>query len=195
MLAENTRFLLGDENDVALAKKMVICRLCCDEPLRALSTTCFNCLFSIYKRACRPAHIRRGISNLKAKKPRVAYIGGKKISTKLPLLVKLLQSVNVICFGGGIANTLLHVRGYSLGTSWVEYSFLKEVDRFYALAERYGVQLVLPVDVATTVDLNTFEHKRNVMRLSIFPQECIVDIGPKTIERVRALASAQTSTG
>ena len=188
-LAENTRFLLGDrENDSELAKKMV-------ESIDCVVMEAFACshrrhastvgLLQYAKRACLgPFHIREicGITKfLHANRPRVAYIGGKKISTKLPLLVKLLHSVEVICFGGGIANTLLHVKGYSLGTSWVEYSFLKEVSRFCALAERHGVQLMLPVDVATTVDFNSFSHKRYVAVGDILPQECIVDVGPETV--------------
>lgn len=200
-LAENTRFLQGEcENDMMLAKQMV-------EGVDLVVMEAFACSHRAHastvgilrhgKRACLgPAHQHElnGVKQfLRVDKPRVALIGGKKISTKLPLLTKLLETVDHICLGGGIASTILHANGFSLGTSWVEYSCLDEVERFCSLAKQRDVTLSLPCDVAVTDDMTGFQHRRFVQVDSIMPHECIVDVGPETVDRYSTLISEAKS--
>lgn len=195
-LAENTRFLHGErENDLELAKKMV-------DGIDLVVMEAFSCshrqhastvgILSCMKNTCLgPEHMLelRGIEKfLETGSPKVAFIGGKKMSTKLPLLVKLLGSVSKICFGGGIANTLLHAKGFSLGTSWVEYNCLSEANRFCELAEEQGVELILPCDAVVSDDLVGFSKKNFVPIDGVLPHECIVDVGPKTILLYEKLA-------
>ena len=137
-----------------------------------------------------PDHLNEldGINQfLRTSSPRTAFIGGKKISTKLPLLKKLLHTVDRICFGGGIANTLLHAKGFSLGTSWVEYSCLGEVDEFCQLAKAHNVELILPFDVEVSEDLTRFQKKRTVNIDDVLPHESIVDVGPQTMDYYQQL--------
>lgn len=199
-LAENTRFLKGEkENDVSLAKKMV-------ENIDLVVMEAFSCshrshastvgILSSAQSVLGPGHLSelRGVEKfLRSSSPRTAFIGGKKISTKLPLLMKLLQTVDTICFGGGIANTLLHAKGFSLGTSWVEYSCLAEVDRFCQLAKERNVELVLPHDVLVSDDLTTFQKKRSVDIDSVLPHECIVDVGPGSMKLFEQLVMRSKS--
>lgn len=194
-LAENTRFLPGEcGNDAMLAKQMV-------EGVDLVVMEAFACshrshasmvgILRYSQRACLgPAHQHEldGVQQfLRIAKPRVALIGGKKISTKLPLLIKLLETVDHICLGGGIASTILHANGFSLGTSWIEYSCLDEVERFCMLAKQRGVSLLLPCDVVVTEDMTSFQQRRFVDVESVMPHECIVDIGPRTVAAYTAL--------
>lgn len=188
-LAENTRFLVGEKvNDSSLAQKMV-------ENVDLVVMEAFACshrehastvgILENAKRVCLgPVHQQelQGITRfLKTKSPRVAFIGGKKISTKLPLLVKLLDSVDKICFGGGIASTILYAKGFSMGTSWVEFSCLQAVSDFCRLAEEKQVELILPCDVFVSGDLTSFKNSRLVDVDSILPHESVVDIGTRTV--------------
>ena len=190
-LAENTRFLRGErENDSDLAKKMVenvdlvvMEAFACSHRKHASTVGILECA----KNVCLgPVHQKElyGIGQfLKTKSPRVAFIGGKKISTKLPLMVKLLESVDKICFGGGIASTILYAKGFSMGTSWVEFSYLKEVNDFCQLAEKNNVDLILPCDVYVSEDLTEFQNSRLVDVDKILPHESVVDIGDRTVSQ------------
>jgi len=200
-LAENTRFLKGESSNCSdLAGKMV-------EHVDLVVMEAFACSHRSHastvgvmqhgRRVCLgPEHRKelRGIDAfLTMKSPRVAYIGGKKISTKLPLLVKLLDTVDKICFGGGIASTILYAKGYPMGTSWVEFNCLDEVDRFCRLADSRGVDLILPVDACVTDDLVEFNNRRTVDVDEILPHESVVDIGPRTISQYTGFAMSARS--
>ena len=200
-LAENTRFLVGElENDTALAEQMV-------EGIDCVVMEAFACahrqhastvgIIQAAKQSCLgPVHEQEltGIQDfLKTNSPRVAYIGGKKLSTKLPLLEKLLETVDMICFGGGIASTLLHAKGFQTGTSWIEYNGLQAAQSFCELAQQRSVELVLPIDVQVSSDTEQFSNARCADMYSILPHEAIVDIGPKTCARFESYARSATS--
>lgn len=95
------------------------------------------------------------------KKPVVAIIGGAKISTKIILLKKLLDVVDTLILGGGIANTFLLAQGQDVGNSLVEKDQVNEAKRIISRAQEKNINLVLPIDNAG------LENK-------------ILDIGPKT---------------
>ena len=195
-LAENTRFLVGErENDAVLAKQMV-------DNVDLVIMEAFSCshrshastvgLLSSTSAVLGPEHVNE-LAGIETASPRVAFIGGKKISTKLPLLMRLLETVNTICFGGGIASTLLHAKGFSLGTSWIEYSCLSAVDKFCQLADERGVELVLPNDFVVSEDLSDFQRKHTVGIDAIQPHECIVDVGPGSLQHYTTLIEQAAS--
>jgi phosphoglycerate kinase len=75
-----------------------------------------------------------------------AIIGGSKVSTKLPVIKGLLNAVNTLVLGGGLAFTFLKAQGISIGSSLVEESMIDTARELLEAAERTGKTLVLPVD-------------------------------------------------
>lgn len=120
-------------------------------------------------------------------RPLAALIGGSKVSSKLSLLENLLDKVDSLIVGGGIANTFLAAAGFSVGTSLYEADLIPEAKKIMALAEKSGKQLPLPVDVVTAKELAPGQ-KISVHSVDAVPaDEMILDIGPKTVERYVAL--------
>lgn len=81
-------------------------------------------------------------------RPMAAIIGGAKVSTKITVMESMLDKVDVLIIGGGMAFTFLKARGFSVGTSLVEDDYLELAQRLEAKAKAKGVQIVLPRDVA-----------------------------------------------
>jgi len=79
-------------------------------------------------------------------RPLAAIVGGAKVSTKLDLLGSLLAKVDTLIIGGGMANTLLAARGYSVGKSLCERDLQPTTREIMAKAKAKGRELVLPVD-------------------------------------------------
>src|SRR5260370_8384720 len=90
-------------------------------------------------------------------RPLAAIVGGAKVSTKLGLLGNLLAKVDTLVIGGGMANTFLAARGYSVGKSLCERDLLPTARDIIAKANAKGRELALPVHVlaATRFAANT----------------------------------------
>lgn len=113
-------------------------------------------------------------------RPLVAIVGGSKVSTKFQLLETLLDKVDQLIVGGGIANTFLKAQGYEIGKSLYEPEWVAKAKQLLALAEQKGVTIPLPVDVVVAESM-TSDAKAEVRLLSdIKPNEAIFDVGPKT---------------
>ena len=126
-------------------------------------------------------------------RPLLAIVGGSKVSTKLSVLSTLLDQVDALIVGGGIANTLLAAKGYSLGRSLVEHEALNEATELLSLAQKRQVQLLLPVDaiVANTAIPTAKTYCRRITEVR--EDERVLDIGPATIECcVQAIAASAT---
>lgn len=127
------------------------------------------------------------------KRPFVTLIGGAKISTKIGVLTHLLGTVDVLVAGGGIANTLLKAKGYSVGKSLVEDAQLSVAAQFLANAEEAGVSVVLPKDVVVGDVGDSNGTGETVGRDAIPQNKMIGDIGPQTVANITSvLASART---
>lgn len=111
------------------------------------------------------------------KRPVVAIIGGAKISTKIILLNKLLDVVNTLILGGGIANTFLLAKGYEVGTSLIEKDQVEEAKRILLQAKDKNVTLVLPIDNA---GLENGKTEKIYTTESIPHNFSILDNGPKS---------------
>ena len=126
-------------------------------------------------------------------RPFVAIVGGSKVSGKLQALYKLIDSVDKIIIGGGMAFTFLKQMGYEIGKSLVENDLLEEAQKVMNKAKANGVKLYLPVDVVAAAE---FKENTTVKYLPSqeIPKEWMgLDIGPATTRLFReVLNDAQT---
>lgn len=113
--------------------------------------------------------------------PSVAIIGGLKVSTKLKMLEKLVNMVDFLLVGGGIANTFLKASGYEIGESFYEDNLIDSARRILNKAKKNNVLIILPVDVRVR-DKNSFFDSTPKERDSetVSKNETILDIGTKT---------------
>ena len=117
--------------------------------------------------------------------PRMAILGGAKVADKLGLIRNLLDKMDIILIGGGMANTFIRAQGYQVGKSLCEEDLLEEAKQIMKLAEEKQHRLCLPVDVITTTEL-TDTAPAHVKNLDEIPEdEMIADIGPETIALYR----------
>ncbi|HWG76907.1 MAG TPA: phosphoglycerate kinase [Steroidobacteraceae bacterium] len=125
--------------------------------------------------------------------PTVAIVAGSKVSTKLTVLEALLEKVDKLIVGGGIANTFLAARGVKVGRSLYERDMLDIASKLLARARERGAEIPLPVDVVVARERAATAHAdvRPVGRVA--SDEMILDIGPDTAEQFcQVLESAAT---
>ncbi|HTT06917.1 MAG TPA: phosphoglycerate kinase [Steroidobacteraceae bacterium] len=125
--------------------------------------------------------------------PTVAIVAGSKVSTKLTVLEALLEKVDKLIVGGGIANTFLAARGVKVGRSLYERDMLDIAAKLLARASERGTEIPLPVDVVVARERAATAHAdvREVGRVAA--DEMILDIGPDTAEQFcELLESAAT---
>ena len=115
-------------------------------------------------------------------RPLVAIVGGSKVSTKLAVLDKLASLSDRIITGGGIANTFIAAAGHETGNSLVETDL---VDIAGNLSERVEVPMPVDVMVGKRIDENETAIVRPVSQVG--SDEMILDIGPETARRWKAL--------
>lgn len=126
-------------------------------------------------------------------RPYVAIIGGKKAKSKLGALRGLLERVDVILIGGGVAFTFMRAKGYQVGDSVVDESLLEKVGEVIRLADEKRVLVVLPQDVVVSEQVDE-SAKTVVCAADKIPAGWIgLDIGPETIRSFREqIALART---
>jgi phosphoglycerate kinase len=117
-------------------------------------------------------------------RPLAAIVGGAKVSTKLDLLGNLLAKVDTLIIGGGMANTFLAARGYSVGRSLCERDLLPAAREIMAQAKAKGREFVLPVDAVVAKTFAANAPSRVAAVDSVGSDEMILDIGPRSIEHV-----------
>ena len=127
------------------------------------------------------------------KKPLVAIIGGAKISTKLPILGKLLELADYLILGGGLANTFFCAEGFNIGKSYCELEEVENAKQLLFMAAQKNTMVVLPSDVIVGNPENT-KHAGKVYRINEIPEGgSALDIGPETKARFGAIiAKAKT---
>lgn len=115
-------------------------------------------------------------------KPFAAVLGGAKVSDKIGVIERLLERLDLLLAGGGLANTLLRIGGVQTGRSLVDEEHLETAAR---ISDQAGARLVLPVDVVVAPDPQSGES-RQIVSVGEVPEEAmILDVGPETLERYR----------
>ena len=114
--------------------------------------------------------------------PFCALLGGAKVSDKIALIQNILDKVNLICVGGGMAATFLHAQGYGVGYSSVEGDKLDLARQLVESTKRKGVSFHLPVDVMVADSIDDNAQTDIVSVAEIEHTKYIVDIGPQTIK-------------
>jgi len=121
-----------------------------------------------------------GKALLHPKRPLLAIVAGSKVSSKLALLGSLIEKVDQLIVGGGIANTFLAARGVHVGSSLYEPDLLDVARAIAAKAEARGASIPLPMDVVVA-DRFAADAKARTVPLDGQPiQGMILDIGPAT---------------
>ncbi len=118
-------------------------------------------------------------------RPLVAIIGGSKVSTKIGVLDNLVGKVDALVIGGAMANTFLRAQGHETGRSLVEEDQLDVARRVLDLAQEMKVTIVLPSDVVVAPATNAQAATATVDITAIPADQIALDVGPKTIERIR----------
>ena len=120
-------------------------------------------------------------------KPVLAVVGGAKVSSKIDLLKNLVSKVDALAIGGGMANTFLAARGYSVGKSLCEHDLTDTAKQIEANAKAVGCEILLPTDVVVAKDFAANAEHRTCGLDDVADDEMILDAGPQT---VAVLASA-----
>jgi phosphoglycerate kinase len=125
-------------------------------------------------------------------RPLVVILGGAKVSDKLTLVEHLLERVDALLIGGGMAFTFLRALGHDVGRSLVEADRVETARRVFESARRRGVALTLPVDAIVAPGIDSTEGRAVGIR-EIPPMQMGLDIGPLTVERfTTSLRAART---
>jgi phosphoglycerate kinase len=123
----------------------------------------------------------------KPARPLVAIVAGSKVSTKLTILESLLEKVDRLIVGGGIANTFLAASGLAVGKSLAELDMLDTCRRLMARAKERGADIPLPTDVVVATEFAATAHADVRPVAEVRAGEMILDIGPDTAERLAKL--------
>ena len=126
-------------------------------------------------------------------RPFAAILGGSKVSSKISVINNLLEKVDILIIGGGMAYTFIKAQGGSIGKSLVEDDYIDYANEMIKKAQDKGVTLVLPVDTVAAKEFS------NDVPFETFDINCIpddqmgLDIGEKSIELFsKALLPAKT---
>jgi len=126
-------------------------------------------------------------------RPFVAVVGGSKVSGKLEALRELIEKVDKVIIGGGMAFTFLKAQGYEIGNSLLEEHLLDEARTVMIKARKKGVKLYLPVDLVVAPEFSDMCEVKYVPSLEIPEGWMGLDIGPASSRLFReVLQDART---
>lgn len=119
-------------------------------------------------------------------RPVAAVVGGAKVSTKISVLTNLVQRLDVVIIGGGMANTFLHAQGIDVGKSLCEADFADTALEIIAAADDAGCEILLPNDAVVAQEFAAGAPSK-VCALNAIPADSmILDVGPETISALEA---------
>ena len=201
LLLENIRFYPGEAaNDPDFAARLAaIGDIYCNDAFSAAhrahaSTTGIAHLMPSCAGRLMQAELRALEAALTApERPVVAVVGGAKVSTKLDLLSNLVEKVDTLVIGGGMANTFLAGQGLNVGKSLCEHDMAQTAREIMTKAAGTGCEIILPADIVVARELaeNTAHE---VLAVHLCPDDAmILDAGPQSIKRIlQALDNART---
>lgn len=114
-------------------------------------------------------------------RPFVAILGGSKVSDKIKVIDNLIDKVDTLIIGGGMAYTFFKAKGYNIGTSIVEEDRVELAKELMAKADAKGVKLLLPVDNMVAKEFKNDSERKVVASDSIEDGWMGLDIGTETI--------------
>ena len=186
IVLENTRFHPGEEaNDPGLSADMA-----------ALGDLYVNDAFSAAHRAHASTEgithhlpavaglaMEAELFNLSAaldqpRRPLAAIVGGAKVSTKIDVLRHLVNRVDMLVIGGGMANTFLLAAGYNLGRSLVEADLVETAREIMAAAKASGCQLFLPEDATVAESIDGGDQSFVATVDDVLETHMMLDYGP-----------------
>ena len=123
------------------------------------------------------------------KRPVAAIVGGSKVSSKIGVIETLINKVDKIFLGGGMIFTFYKAQGKAVGASLVEEDKLDLARELIAMAEKKGVQFILPTDVIVA-DKFAADAKTQVVSIDAIPEGWMgLDIGPDSLKAFQAALS------
>ena len=120
-------------------------------------------------------------------RPFIAVLGGSKVSDKIKLIRNLLDKVDVLLVGGGMAFTFYKAMGLEIGKSILDEENVQLAGELLAMADEKGVPLMLPVDVVCASEFSNDAETVTVARDHIPADMMGLDIGPITCEEYRKI--------
>ena len=194
MLLENTRYIKGEtKNDPELSKDLAsMAEIFVNDAFgtahRAHSSTAgvadYLPAVSGYLVQKEVSIMGKALAN--PERPFVAILGGAKVSDKLNVINNLLEKVDTLIIGGGMAYTFLAAKGYGIGTSLLDAEKVDYCKEMMAKAEAKGVKLLLPIDTVVAASFpNPIDGE---VEVETVPSDAIpadkmgLDIGEKTRE-------------
>lgn len=122
--------------------------------------------------------LEKGLKN--PARPMLAVIGGAKVSGKLQVLHSLVDKVDKLIVGGGIANTFIKAAGYQVGKSLYEPELVDEAKQLIEQAHQAGNEIPIPEDVVVAAEFSADALAEVKMVDEVTDDDMILDIGPKT---------------
>ena len=202
MLLENTRYIKGEEkNDPELSKALasmadIFVNDAFGTAHRAHSSTAgvadYLPAVSGYLVQKEVSIMGKALAN--PERPFVAILGGAKVSDKLNVINNLLEKVDTLIIGGGMAYTFLAAKGYGIGTSLLDSEKIDYCKEMMEKAEAKGVKLLLPIDTVVAASFpNPIDGEiavQTVASEAIPADKMGLDIGEKTRELFAEAAKA-----
>ncbi len=126
-------------------------------------------------------------------RPCVAILGGSKVSSKISVINNLLEKVDTLIIGGGMAYTFIKAMGGEIGNSLLEADYLDYAKEMMKKAEDKGVKLLIPVDTVVAKEFSNDAEHKTVERGQIEEGWEGLDIGEKTVALYKdAIKDAKT---
>ena len=202
VLCENIRFAIGEKsNDDSLARKMAAL---CDIFVNDAFATAHRAQASTYgianyaPKVCAGPLLKTELDALgqaleKPASPMVAIVGGAKVSTKLEVLETLVDKVDQLIVGGGIANTFIKAAGFEVGNSLYEEDLVEIAIALIEKAKERGAEIPIPVDVVCAKEFSENAEATIKPVSEVATDDMILDLGPETVAALdEQLSSAGT---
>ncbi len=126
-------------------------------------------------------------------RPFVAILGGSKVSSKISVINNLLDKVDILIIGGGMAYTFMKAMGYEVGNSLLEADYIDYAKEMLEKAKTKGVKLLTPIDTVVAKEFSNDAPYHTVELGGIAADEQGLDIGEKTCQLYAdAIKSAKT---
>ena len=127
-------------------------------------------------------HLAQALEHPKA--PVMAVVGGAKVSTKIDLLSNLVERLDVLVIGGGMANTFLAAQGHDVGKSLCEHDLADTARSILKNAKAASCKVVLPIDLVVASDFKAHAPHRTCGLDDVKADEMILDAGPETVNLI-----------